>query len=49
MPLESYLLIHQDAKLTPEQNKNYRRISFPSKVTAMMNNLTDEQLKIKEE
>ena len=21
MPLESYLLIHQDAKLTPEQNK----------------------------
>ena len=31
MPLESYLLIHQDAKLTPEQKQNYRRISFLSK------------------
>ena len=50
MPLESYLLIHQDAKLTPEQKQKLQAYFISiNEVTAMMNNLTDEQLKIKEE
>lgn len=48
MPLESYLLIHKDAKLSPEQKEELITYFLTMKdVTMMTNNISEEQLKSK--
>lgn len=48
MPLESYTLIHQDAKLTPEQKQQLEAYFTSMKEATMQaNNISEEQMKPK--